>query len=190
VRRGTPPHLRTSVRSTCGGTLAPWPALPNLGHRTRACLLSDDALHTLLFARPPPRVDGLWATLLTGANTPSCTDPLRPSACLSELDAIADPPFDVRPSIADVLANREADRTLAPVAPCVQRLDWNVEVIGQFHGGQEAVVLIHGLSLRSDPFERMSLCCPHRRSSWRGWAVLLVFRDCPTPGRNGQLEGS
>ena len=81
-------------------------------------------------------------------------------------DAVFDPHFDVDPAVADVSADPEADRSLAPVPPCVQGLDWDVEETGEFRCGEETfVVVAHGPIMRVDPVIRVLFRCQFR-CSW------------------------
>ena len=45
----------------------------------------------------------------------------------------------------------------APVAPCVEGLDWDVEEVGEFVCGEETgFVVVHGRIMRVDPLTRVS----------------------------------
>jgi hypothetical protein len=105
-------------------------------------------------------------------------------------DAVFDPVFDVGPSVADVLADPEADGSLSSVAPCVEGLDWDVEQVGEFVCGKEAVVVVvHGRIMQVNPVIRVSFRCHFRRCLFSGVAggeVVLTFADVVS---DLQLEG-
>ena len=104
-------------------------------------------------------------------------------------DAVFDPRLDVDPSVADVSAGTEADGSFSAVPPCVERLDWDVEEVGEFFCGEETVEFVHGPIIRVDPFSRVSFRCHSRCSLLPGVAggeVAFAFTDVVS---DLQLEG-
>ncbi len=104
-------------------------------------------------------------------------------------DAVFDPPFDVDPSVAEMLAGPEADRALSSAPPRVEGLDWDVEEVGEFVCGEETVVVVHGRIMRVDPVNRVLFRCHSRQSPPEGVAggeVVLTFADVVP---DLQLEG-
>ena len=103
------------------------------------------------------------ATLPTVADTRPTTNLVGAPVCLSDSDAISDPPFDIGPSVADVLADPKADGTLSSVPPRIQRLDRNVEENGEVLGRKQAVVVVHIRDRELGPFRRDVISLPSRR---------------------------
>ncbi len=105
-------------------------------------------------------------------------------------DTVLNPHLDVDPSVTEMLAGPEADRSSSSVAPCVEGLDWDVEEVGEFFCGEETVVVgVHGRIMRVNPLSRVLFRCHCRcslLSAVAGGEGALTFADVVP---DLQLEG-
>ena len=128
-------------------------------------------------------------TLPTVVNTDSGSDVALSPARLGDSDTISDPPLDIDPSVSDVFADPEADGTLSAVPPCVQRLDRNVQELGEVLGREETIGFIHDPIVREDPVSPMLSRWSPSASGMRSAITAAAASGTALNTRNGAVGG-